>query len=595
MACTLVGAGGSNSGPSVRAPNIGEIPLNRRQFIERTGLAVGALGLPWLLEACGQAAPAGGSPAAAGAGGTKSATVFPTYIPFPNKPKPDYPSSGDPYLDGYDNFPKNPAKALSGEVGQGSTVTSMTIGLFPPPTPFENNPAWQAIDKQLNVDFKMNIVAPGDYIAKLATVMAGNDLPDLTFFYYNLQTAITAVAGLPQFLEAQGADLTPFLAGDAIKDYPSLANIPTRSWKNSGSVFNGRVIMVPKPIYSEGFVFLKNVTQWDADVGKDYVPKNADDFKRVMQALTRPQENRYATAAAGASSAGDAFGVNWYSQIFGAPNTWRLGSDGKLTRNFETPEYKETVGFVRDLFAAGLFHPNTLQYTSGPNARSDFANGSWTIWLDGFATAWSDPWRRARQSSNPFEVHMIPLFPAHDGGKPVHFLNAAHLGATAIKKSSPERTKELLRVLNYLAAPFGSQEDLLLSYGVEGPDYALDDKGNPVLTDRGNPDANYLPFKYIAQRPTALYLPDIPDYTKELSAAEKVLLPIGIPDPTLGLVSTTAVRQGVVAIQTMYDGIRDIIAGRRPFTDYDTLVNDFRTSAGDQMRKELQDGIAAAK
>ena len=36
---------------------------------------------------------------------------------------------------------------------------------------------------------------------------------------------------------------------------------------------------------------------------------------------------------------------------------------------------------------------------------------------------------------------MIPLFAAHDGGKPVHMLNAAHLGATAIKKGSPERDR----------------------------------------------------------------------------------------------------------------------------------------------------------
>ena len=56
-----------------------------------------------------------------------------------------------------------------------------------------NDPAWQAINKQLNVDFKMNIVAPGDYVPKLATVMAGSDMPDLLFFYYNLQTAITVV------------------------------------------------------------------------------------------------------------------------------------------------------------------------------------------------------------------------------------------------------------------------------------------------------------------------------------------------------------------------------------------------------------------
>src|SRR5205823_8267046 len=119
--------------------------------------------------------------------------------------------------------------------------------------------------------------------------------------------------------------------------------------------------------------------------------------------------------------------------------------------------------------------------------------------------------------------------------------NAAHLGATAIKKSSPDRVRELLRVLNYLAAPFGSSEDLLLSYGVDGPDYSMDPKGNPVLTDRGNPDANYLPFKYVAQHPSVLYLPDIPDYTRVLVDAEKQLLPIGINDPTTGFVSATAV------------------------------------------------------
>jgi hypothetical protein len=157
---------------------------------------------------------------------------------------------------------------------------------------------------------------------------------------------------------------------------------------------------------------------------------------------------------------------------------------------------------------------------SGPNGWSDFAAGKWTNWLDGLATAWSDPWRRARTSSTPFEVHMIPLSAVDDGGKSVHHLNAAHLGATAIKKRAPERTREVLRVINYLVAPFGSNEDLVLSYGVEGPDYALDERGNPELTERGNPDANYLPFKYIAQRPSVLYLPDIPDYTRVLSEAE---------------------------------------------------------------------------
>src|SRR5207237_9836257 len=131
-----------------------------------------------------------------------------------------------------------------------------------------------------------------------------------------------------------------------------------------------------------------------------------------------------------------------------------------------------------------------------------------------------------------------------------------HLGATMIKKASAERTKELLRILNWLAAPFGSSEDLLLSFGVAGADYNLDNNGNPVLTERGNPDANYLPFKYIAQRPPVLYLPDIPNYTQTLVEAEKLLLPLGITDPTVGFVSPKPVRPGVAFTSTMKAGLR---------------------------------------
>ena len=119
---------------------------------------------------------------------------------------------------------------------------------------------------------------------------------------------------------------------------------------------------------------------------------------------------------------------------------------------------------------------------------------------------------------------------------------------------------------------------------MEGPDYSLDDKGNPVLTERGNPDANYLPFKYIAQRPPVLYLPDIPDFTKVLVDAEKQLVPIGISDPTVGVVSPTAVRQGAVVTQTFYDGIRVIIVGRRPIADYDELLKDWQSIAGETIR-----------
>src|SRR5260370_1172074 len=54
----------------------------------------------------------------------------------------------------------------------------------------------------------------------------------------------SALRSEPEFLESQCADLTPFLAGDAIKEYPNLANLPAYAWPTM--VFNGKIFAVPR-------------------------------------------------------------------------------------------------------------------------------------------------------------------------------------------------------------------------------------------------------------------------------------------------------------------------------------------------------------
>jgi len=53
--------------------------------------------------------------------------------------------------------------------------------------------------------------------------------------------------------------------------------------------------MVPKAAVFRRLRLLEERHPMGCELGKDYVPKSADDFKRVMQALTKPQEGRYAT------------------------------------------------------------------------------------------------------------------------------------------------------------------------------------------------------------------------------------------------------------------------------------------------------------
>src|SRR4051812_785212 len=126
------------------------------------------------------------------------ASVLPTYVPVANRPKADYPSKGELYQDGYIKYPASPVKATPPEPpGSGSTVNAFVDALYPPPTPLDQNPPWQEIDKQLNANIQFTIVPPADYMTKLATLMAGGDYPDLISLFGGLNAA----ANVPAFLQ----------------------------------------------------------------------------------------------------------------------------------------------------------------------------------------------------------------------------------------------------------------------------------------------------------------------------------------------------------------------------------------------------------
>ncbi len=55
--------------------------------------------------------------------------------------------------------------------------------------------------------------------------------------------------------------------------------------------------------YLPAFWFFRNTDIWDKEIGADVVPKDADDFKKILQQLNRPQENRWAIGNFGPNNA----------------------------------------------------------------------------------------------------------------------------------------------------------------------------------------------------------------------------------------------------------------------------------------------------
>ena len=151
--------------------------------------------------------------------------------------------------------------------GSGGKVDIFTTAFLPlPPNPVDQNPAWQEVNKQLNATVNFNTVSQADFQAKFAALMAGDDLPDIVLVR-------DATPNISQILQTQAADLTPYLGGDAVKDYPNLAAIPTFSWKNNGGVQNGQLYMMPIHRYAPGYMLYRNSEIYDAEIGPTTRPR----------------------------------------------------------------------------------------------------------------------------------------------------------------------------------------------------------------------------------------------------------------------------------------------------------------------------------
>jgi putative aldouronate transport system substrate-binding protein len=562
--------------------------MKRRRFIRLA--SAGAAGVPLLLSACALPSNNGGLvvPGPTAGAASKTTATYPSYFPLANAPKPDYANDDPRYDPGFDNYPANPFRATQSPPGAGGTVNVLMAAYYPLPTSFDQNPTWQEINRRLNANVQMNIISGSDYRTKLATVMASEDLPDIIHLFQGW----SAGQNLPTFLKAKCADLTPYLAGDAAKEYPYLAAIPTYAWKNSVSAIDGQLFLVPihrqLPTYpgAGGGYFFVNTDMWDKEIGAEYNPNNADDFKRVLVQLNRPQSNRWAIGNTGTATGTTEFlfGLQTYAAAFGAPNGWKVDSSGKLIRDRETEEYKAAVGYLRDLMAAGVYPADVSAMTI---SRDPFVAGKFAVSVEGYGNGYNDFWRKGLQQKPPNHYRMLKPFPAFDGGKPQAFLTGGFVAMNAFKRASPERIKELLRIMNFLAAPFGSQEDLLLSYGLAGQDYAVDARGNPVPNTEGINRAGYVPWRYIAQHPYLNYQADLPGFAKASWDALQFLIPLGVNDPTQGHFSPTSFGKGATANITWSDGVRDIILSRRPLSDYDALTKAWATAAGDQIRNEF--------
>lgn len=540
--------------------------VSRRRFLATAGgVAAAAVGGGALTACSGSSA---GSPAERNAKGV----ALPNQKSF-TKITPDLPGDQDKGVSpGFFAYPtdEEQVETVTDDVGSGGDLQNMVVTFSPPPAPLAKNAYWQAINKALAVNLKP-ILVPDDFGTKLAAVLAGDSLPDLITMYpadgWGLRRYESVV-------ESKFADLSDYLSGDAVAEYPNLARLPQASWQPA--LVNGRIYATPTlriPTGSSTFCRSDLVSKY----GADPQPRSRAEFEQLCQSFTDSAAKRWALANDGSWMSG------LFMPMFGAPNVWRADADQGLTHQYETEEWKEAITYTAETWKKGWWHPDSA---GAQSVETDplFANGTIALRADNFV-------RYTVRGKLSFTVELIEPFLV-DGGPAQQFSVIDTDFLTFIRKGEEGRVRECLRVLNYLSAPLGSKENFLRTFGPADTNHKIDN-GRPTLTDRGEAESTALSLRFVAGGPDVLFAANGDrDMVKKLHTYQTNVAEQRLLNPVAGLYAESASGTSQIT-QQVTDTVNDVVLGRKQPEALDDAVNKWRDGGGDKLREEYQEALAA--
>jgi putative aldouronate transport system substrate-binding protein len=502
--------------------------------------------------------------------------LLPRYQPLVIQ-KPDVPGGG-PIPDGYARYPATLLRVVKDKPGRGGgPIKTMMPVWGPAPPGLGRNSYLDAVNAELGVQLMPSLQDGTRFAAKLSALLAARDIPDV------LATPSWEVVKIPRFsqaVKALFADLSEYLQGSAIDAYPLLATLPTVAWRQA--VWGESLAAIPFPTdgaFPWGLFYRKDL----CDRAGVEAPRSIDELYQFGRRMTDP--------ARGVWAFGPIFDmVQMYFKCPSRKGGWREKPGGGLVHKYELPEYRQALEFTARLYREGYVHPEVIENRSADTRQ--LSNAGRLIAAQEGMAVWRATQSEQAKITPGFNIQPVPLFSAV-GGDPLAWTSEEPIFYTFIKKGlGRERTAEILRVLDWCAAPFGSLEHELNQFGVEGQHFERLADGSPYLTELGRKE-NGSQYRYISGRvPSLVGSADVPNYVEQFLHYSRTTYAYREPDPFRSVRLDFPPNYSRLTVPTE-DKVRDIICGRRPVADMDQIATEWRKSGGDEGRRFFEKALAA--
>lgn len=546
----------------------------------RTTLGLGAAAITLTgLAACG------GSGKSDGSGGFKEQELkLPTYI------EPKLPEGGiTSDVEGMPTIFTTPIKEYFTSVdkapGSGGEVTTFQVLWAAPPRPREKNDYWKSLEERLNVKFTPTLVASDGYNDKLSTTVASGKIPDLTF------VQDTDAIGQRALEDGAFADLSEVLAGDNIKKWPNLANVATNAWKVSSK--NGHIYGVPNenPYLTNFPIIRKDLLKL---AGHDSMGSNTDEWLQVMTDIAKLKEahGKQIWGMAGIDGKAQAM----FEWMFRAGTTWQLDDSGKITNVLMTDAFEQVMEYENKLWKAGVIHPDGI----GGNLPDLFTPGQIALSIDSFSGFFGNP--IIGQVMDATEGAELEFFvpPAFDGGDLVIQRDDGYWGIVAISSEAAKdekRLEELLDIINYWRAPYGSEENLFITTGNEGVNFEFGPNHEIVPLNNEQADSDRLALQWLGAFASPTF--QIPErlvfLADNFKSSLEQLIKFTVPNPVAGTLAPSAATLNAKLDSLNTDYRNGFITGRKPLSDMKAYRDAWLKAGGQKLCDEYTEAYEKTK
>jgi putative aldouronate transport system substrate-binding protein len=378
-----------------------------------------------------------------------------------------------------------------------------------------------------------------------------------------------------------------------LDEFPNLKAI-SKDTRESASI-EGKLYGVPfqKDLARNGVVLRKD---WLDNLGLS-VPKTTEELMDVAKAFTEddPDGNGQDDTTGFMDRSDLIYGAfKTLGSYHGTPNIWEVDSEGNFTPEFETDGYIKTMDYMKELYENGWINKD-FAVTAKTDQQQNFAQGKAGIYVGALFDS-KNLQTMAAGIQDQMEIALVNDMTSNANPERAIWSAGNGIGGLlAFPRSEVKDEAELKRVLKFVNGLLDKEIYTLMTYGIEGTHYKLNNEGAYEITDQDLWQQEVQPFAASRPKETEYGLKDPNPLKSEADVKIAENAKYAVLNPAFPLESATNTTQGSEMQKIITDATYQYILGEASLEDFKKAVENWNNQGGKAIKEEYKQAYNAAK